>query len=41
MEEHEEVEPALMLVGEQVAETEVTVTGVVTAMVAEADWVGS
>ena len=41
VDEQEEVAPTLMLAGEQLAETEVTVTGVVMAIVAEADWVGS
>jgi hypothetical protein len=41
LDEHEEVAPVLMLVGEQLTETEVIVTGVVIAIVVEADFVVS
>lgn len=41
LDEHEEVAPTLTLVGEQFADTEVIVTGVVIVMAVEADLVGS
>ena len=41
VDEQEDVAPTFTLVGEQFAETEVMVTGVVMEMMVEADWVGS